>query len=154
MNKTAKKDDVNHAVAELTQDLQRVRADFENYRKRVESEKQAARENGEAATIRQILPILDTIDRAVADVPADIQSHVWVQGVQKLVKQLDSLLAGLSLERIPAGQDTVFNPDVHQAVQFDEDSTGETEIITEQLQAGYLHKGKTLRPAMVKAARR
>lgn len=79
-------------IGELTQDLQRIRADFENYRKRVEQEKTAAQQTGETKAIMKLLPVIDTIERAVAAIPADIADHQWVQGVAGLVKQLETAL--------------------------------------------------------------
>jgi molecular chaperone GrpE len=140
-------------VLELTADLQRLRADFENYRKRVDSEKQMAKENGESAMIMKLLPVIDTIDRAVQHIPADIADHSWVKGISGVVKQLDSVMSAFDLKRIDAASNTIFNPEIHQAVQFDEDSVGDKEVVVEELQSGYTKGGKTIRPAMVKAAR-
>ena len=153
MSKQKVDDKQQQIIDELKNDLQRTRADFENYRKRVELEKSAARDAGESAAVTKLLPAIDTIDRAVADIPTDIADHTWTKGIQGLVKQLDAALAALDVARIDANSGVKFDPELHQAVQFDEDSEGETEVISEQLQAGYLHKGKPLRPAIVKATR-
>ncbi len=150
---TKKTDARDEQIKELTADLQRVRADFENYRKRVEVEKKQARSNGESATALKLLPVVDTIERAILHIPEDIADHPWVQGVGGLIKQLDKALADMSMARIEASEGTVFNPDVHQAVQFDEDSTGDTEVISEELQAGYTLGGVPIRHAMVKVTR-
>ncbi len=140
-------------LIELTADIQRLRADFENYRKRIETEKQIAREQGETAAIAKLLPIIDTIDRAVAHTPDDVSQHPWVLGIKGLIKQLDTMLSSLDVNRIEAYEGVHFNPEIHQAVQFDEDSEGDIEVVTEELQAGYLHKGRPMRPAMVRAGR-
>ena len=79
--KTKKTDELEQQIAELTADLQRTRADFENYRKRVEAEKVAARETGKAAAIMKLLPIIDTIERAVVYMPDDLKDHKWAQGI-------------------------------------------------------------------------
>lgn len=130
-----------------------MRADFENYRKRVDSEKQAARESGEARAILKLLPVIDTIERAVAHIPTDIADHQWVKGVAGLVKQLEKSLGELNLQKIDASQGADFNPELHQAVQFDEESTGEKEVIAEELQPGYTLSGSPIRHAMVKVTR-
>ena len=84
--------DTLHAkVAELTADLQRTRADFENYRKRVELEKTAARQAGEQKATKALLPVLDTVERAITHVPDDIAGHTWVKGITGLTKQLDKI---------------------------------------------------------------
>lgn len=153
MPKNKKLDVRDEQIAELTADLQRSRADFENYRRRVESEKSQAMEMGEVKSVTKLLPVIDTIERAVVHIPNDIADHQWVKGVGGLVKQLDKTLASMDLERIQSSPGTAFDPEVHQAVQFDEDASGDNEVIQEELQAGYLLKGVPIRHAMVKVTR-
>lgn len=140
-------------LGELTLDLQRTRADFENYRKRVDAEKTAARESGQASAILKLLPVIDNIERAVTYTPEDLKDNQWVQGVGNLVKNLQKSLDGLNLKRIDAQQGTEFNPEFHEAIQFDETADGEKEVIAEELQAGYLLNGNVIRHAMVKVTR-
>jgi molecular chaperone GrpE len=146
----AKKSDLK--VAELTADLQRMRADFENYRKRVDEEKQTAYRRGETAMAVKLLPIIDDIERAVTHRPAELANNAWAEGVTSLTKNLDKALASIGITRIAAEPGSNFNPDQHHAVQFD-DTDGEREIIAEQLQPGYLLDGEILRPAMVRVTR-
>ena len=145
--------ELEERVAELTADVQRTRADFENYRKRVEAEKTAAREAGKAGAIMKLLPIIDTIERAVVYMPDDLKDHKWAQGIGALVKNLEKALEGLDLKRIDAKEGVEFNPDLHEAIQFDEDAEGETEVIAEELQAGYTLGGAPIRHAMVKVTK-
>ena len=140
-------------IAELTADLQRLRADFENYRKRVDGEKQSAREDGEVRAIKKLLPVIDTIERAVTHIPEDIADHQWVKGVAGLVKQLEKSLSELNLAKIESTKGMAFNPELHQAVQFDDSAEGETEVIAEELQPGYTLSGTPIRHAMVKVTR-
>ena len=140
-------------IVELTLDLQRTRADFENYRKRVEAEKTAAREAGQASAIQKLLPVIDNIERAIGYMPEDLKENAWAQGVTNLVKHLDKSLASLSLTRIDANKGTAFDPELHEAIQFDEDAEGENEVIAEELQAGYALNGHVIRHAMVKVTR-
>lgn len=153
MTKAKKTEDIEQQLGELTLDLQRTRADFENYRKRVETEKQAAQTLGETKAVMKLLPVVDTIDRAVVNIPADIAEHQWVQGVAGLVKQLDKALADMQLVRIDASTGVDFNPEYHQAIQFDDEASGEKEVIAEELQPGYLLGGSVVRPALVKVTR-
>ncbi|HCH34692.1 MAG: Protein GrpE [Candidatus Saccharibacteria bacterium GW2011_GWC2_48_9] len=140
-------------VADLTLDLQRTRADFENYRKRTEAEKASARSAGQAAAILKLLPVIDNIERAVAHTPEDLQNNKWAQGVAGLVKNLDKALEALNLTRIDASQGVEFDPSLHEAIQFEEDAEGEKEVIAEQLQPGYTLNGQPIRHAMVKVTR-
>lgn len=147
-------EDFEQRIGELTLDLQRTRADFENYRKRVETEKQQAMSRGEAKTALKLLPVIDTIERAVMHIPDDIVEHKWVQGVAGLVKQLDKSLDSMGIARIDATPGTTFDPELHQAIQMDEDAEGDTEVIAEELQAGYTLSGSPIRHAMVKVTRK
>ena len=93
-------------IEELTADLQRTRADFENYRKRTEAEKISARTAGRSSAILKLLPVVDLLERAVAHTPEDLADNAWVQGVAKLPKQLDSALGALNITRIEAKPNT------------------------------------------------
>ena len=97
-----KPDGLEQQVAELTLDLQRTRADFENYRKRVEAEKQQARDAGASSAILKLLPTIDNIERAIAHVPDELKENAWAMSVQKLTSQLDKSLESLDLQRIAA----------------------------------------------------
>lgn len=152
---TKKKDeDQSQQIEELTADLQRTRADFENYRKRMEAEKTAAREAGQASAILKLLPVVDNIERALGHMPPELADNKWAQGVAALAKNLDKSLESLNLTRIEAHEGTEFNPELHEAIQFDEDAIGDKEVIAAELQAGYLLNGRPVRHAMVKVTRK
>lgn len=153
MAKSKIQTELEQQIRELTSDLQRTRADFENYRKRSETDKVAAREAGQASAILKLLPVIDNIERAIAYTPAELQDNAWVQSVAGLVKNLDKSLESLNLKRIVATPGTPFNPDLHEAIQFDDDATGEHEVIAEEMQAGYTLNGHVIRHAMVKVTR-
>lgn len=153
MAKSKKQEELEQQVSELTQDLQRIRADFENYRKRVEQEKEMARANGKIGAIMKLLPVIDNIERAVSHAPKELKDNAWALGVTKLVKNLEKSLADLGVSRIVAKKGTTFNPDLHEAIQFDEEAEGEHEVIAEELQAGYKLGGDVMRPSMVKVTR-
>jgi molecular chaperone GrpE len=153
MPKSKKQLELEQQLGELTQDLQRTRADFENYRKRVEIEKTIAREAGQSSTILKLLPVIDNIERAVAYAPIELQDNAWVQSIAGLVRNLEKSLENLNLKRIDATAGTVFNPELHEAIQFDEDAIGDHEIIAEELQAGYTLNGRPIRHAMVKVTK-
>lgn len=154
MTKSKKQDEFEQQLGELTADLQRTRADFENYRKRVEQEKLAARTAGQSAAILKLLPVIDNIERAIAHTPEELKDNKWAQGIAGLVKNLEKSLEQLNLKRIESAPGTVFNPELHEAVQFDEDAEGEQEVVAEELQSGYLLDGHPIRHAMVKVTRK
>jgi molecular chaperone GrpE len=153
MAKSKKQEELEQQVADLTLDVQRTRADFENYRKRVEQEKEMARGSGRAGAIMKLLPVVDNIERAIAHLPQELQDNAWANSVVNLTKNLEKSLSDMGVERIDATKGSPFNPDLHDAVQFDEDADGEHEIIAEELQPGYKVDGIVMRPSMVKVTR-
>ena len=140
-------------IEELTSDVQRMRADFENYRKRVDAEKTAARAQGKSSAILKLLPVIDNIERAVVYIPDDLKENTWAQGVASLAKNINKSLEAMDVKRIDAAPGTEFNPELHEAIQFDDSATGEKEVIEAELQAGYLLDGHALRHPTVKVTR-
>lgn len=153
MTKSKKQDELEQRVAELTADLQRTRADFENFRKRAEQEKEMARGAGRAGAILKLLPVVDNIERAISHLPTELKDDPWANSVVKLTKNLEKSLSDMGVERIVASTGTAFDPDLHDAVQFDEDAEGDHEIIAEELQPGYKVDGIVMRPSMVKVTK-
>lgn len=125
-------------VAELTADLQRTRADFENYRKQIEMQKENDRRAVRLATVYKVLPLLDDLDRAIASYTE----------LKPLEKSLEKTLGELQLSKIPSEEGIDFNPDLHDAIMVEGD--GEKEVIAETLRPGYYYGGDVLRAAMVK----
>lgn len=154
MAKNIKKSDQEETIAELTADLQRVRADFENYRKRTDSEKLQAKESGFVQAVYRLLPVIDNIERSIKYIPEELKDNTWANGVVGLVKQLEKSLNELEIERIDAAEGATFNPDLHEAIQFDDSTNGETEVIQEELQPGYMYKGVPIRHALVKVTKK
>lgn len=128
------------ALAELTNDLQRTRADFENYRKQVEAQKSQAMASAKYATVAKFLPLVDDFSRALETYPEQLAP---------LQKSFTKTLQDLGLTLIDSQPGTEFNPDFHEAISV-EDGDGETEVIAETLRPGYLYDGAVLRAAMVK----
>lgn len=153
-DKKSKKPAVDQQLQELTLDLQRTRADFENYRKRVDAEKAAAREAGQSQAILKLLPVVDNIERAIVYTPEELKDNEWVKTVAGLVKHLEKSLEALNLKRIESAPGTDFNPELHEAIQFDEDATGDKDVIADELQAGYMLNGRVIRHAMVKVTKK
>lgn len=129
-------------IAELTADLQRVRADFENFRKQSDIQKQQYAAVVKITTIQKILPLLDDIDRA-------IQAHA--DQLAPIAKNLDKTLSELNIARIPSENGVNFNPDLHEAIAVE--GEGDLETISETLRPGYTYDGEVLRPAMVKVTK-
>jgi len=141
-------------VTELTADLQRMRADFENYRKNADIQKTQAYKNGQESAILKILPVIDNIERATSHIPAELADNDWARGVAVLGKNLEIIMSEFGLTKINAEPGTKFDPNLHEAVQFDESADGKTEIIETELQPGYLLNGIPIRHAMVRVAKK
>ncbi len=138
----------------LTADLQRTRADFENYRKRVDGDLERAASTGESRAVAKLLPLIDILETATEQAPDNLKENPWVQGVIAARKNLEKMMNEIELKLIQAKIGTPFNPDLHHAVQFDDDSDGEKEVIAEVMQNGYTYRGNVLRPAMVRVSRK
>lgn len=154
--KNKKEIELEQQLSELTADLQRTRADFENYRKRSELDRISMYETGQASAILKLLPVIDNIERAIAHIPKELNENVWAMGVASLVKNLEKSLESMNIKRIDASPGTVFNPDLHEAIQFDEaegDSLDSEEIIAEEIQPGYTLGNRPIRHSMVKVTR-
>lgn len=147
-------EDLLRRLGETTEDLQRTRADFENYRKRVDAEKAAARITGETSATMRLIPVIDNIERAINHVPDDLIDNDWVKGVVALRKNLETALAQLKIAKIDTTPGVKFDPNLHDAIQFDEDSVGDVEVIESELQPGYTVNGEPIRHAMVRVTRR
>jgi molecular chaperone GrpE len=132
-------------IAELTADLQRMRADFENYRKNVEKDKTFLMAATEKRVLAKFLPVLDDIERAAAHVPEELAGNSWVEGVAGLSKKLDATLNGLGITKVEAAPGAKFDPNLHEAVTSGENG----EKIVDELRAGYLLDGEVIRPSMV-----
>jgi molecular chaperone GrpE len=145
---------VNSREAELLTDLQRTRADFENYRRNVLAAEERSVFSAEKKLIVKLLPLIDDISRAVVAIPdkADTSFDKWAEGFAKLPAGLDKALGAIGVQKISSGVGEVFDPETQEAVAFDEDGEGE-EKIAEELQSGYQYKNQVIRPAMVKVKR-
>lgn len=140
--------DLQRQVVELTEALKRERADSLNLRRRVEEERAAMGDYHKAAIIRELLPAIDNLERALIHVPKDLKDHDYVKGVQGVAKQFEQCLAHLGVERIKTVGEH-FDPYLHEAVHMDE-GNGDHEVITEELQPGYRIGEEIIRHAMVK----
>ena len=148
MSKKLKKDELEQQIADLTEALQRERADAENVRKRADADRLALADFHKANVIKQLLPIIDNFDRALKHVPKELEKNDYVKGVQATVKQFEKTLKGIGVDRI----ETVgveFNPELHEAVSMEE-GKGSKEVVSEELQSGYRLHDQIIRPAMVR----
>jgi len=145
---------LNEALAKSAEYLdgwQRSRAEFANYKKRIDKEREEIYQSSTVETLRKILPVIDDFDRAITNVPADKTDDAVIKGFSQIHRKLTAILENSGVKVInPVGE--VFNPAFHEAIGQDESSDMASGHITMVLQKGYLHGDKVLRPAMVRVA--
>lgn len=133
--------------AELLSDLQRIQAEFINYKNRVEAEKATLSQFSKAQTIKELLPVIDDLERALAHLPEELEDNKWAQGAQKVHGRLVKQLEKLGVTKIEA-LNQPFNPEFHEAVQVE--GEGNQQIVSEVLQNGYILGDQVIRHAVVK----
>ena len=149
--KKEKNDKKDEKIEELTDRLTRQMAEFDNFRKRTEREKSQMYEIGAKDIIEKILPVIDNFERGLAAVPEESKEDPFVEGMEKIYKQIMTTLEGVGVKPIEAvGQE--FNPDFHNAVMHVEDEEAGENIITEEFQKGYMYHDSVVRHSMVKVA--
>lgn len=146
-----KKDKKDEQIEELTDRLKRQMAEFDNYRKRTEKEKSQMYEIGAKSIIEKILPVIDNFERGFASVTEEEKENPFVDGMDKVYKQMMTVLGEMGVTPIEAlGEE--FNPDFHNAVMHVEDEEAGENVIVEEFQKGYLYKETVVRHSMVKVA--
>ncbi len=149
--KKNKKDKKDEKIEELTDRLTRQMAEFDNFRKRTDKEKKQMYEIGAKDIIDKILPVVDNFERGLAAVPEEEKSHPFMEGMDKIYKQLMTTLGEAGVKPIEAvGQE--FNPDFHNAVMHVEDEEAGENIVVEEFQKGYTYRDSVVRHSMVKVA--
>ena len=151
--KKSKKDaELEKAKAELEAKndlLLRTAAEFDNYKKRTDRERTGIAEYAKANVIKELLPILDNIDRAA--MLEDKTSPDYIKGIELIVKQFEGLAEKLGIKEVAQVGDT-FDPNCHEAVMHIEDENFGENVIAEVLQKGFKIGDTVIRPAMVKVA--
>lgn len=133
-------------VTETEERLKRLQADFENFRRRTRQEKDELSNMVTQDIIKDLLPMIDNFERAIAAEATDTAS--FQQGIEMIYKQLMEILAGKGMEVINTA-DAKFDPNFHQAVMRVQNPELEDDTIAMELQKGYMVKGKVVRPSMV-----
>jgi molecular chaperone GrpE len=145
--------DEQRRKAEAYLDLaQRAQADFVNYKRRTAQELEQKVRDANAGLLTQLLPILDDLQRALANLPADLAEHPWPRGVAMIGQKLNHLLEQQGLEPI-GGEGDRFDPHVHEAVAYEEHPTYDEGQIASVYRSGYRLRDRVLRPAQVVVAR-
>ena len=143
-----KADTYKEQIDQLQDKVKRQLAEFENFRNRSEKEKQAMFETGAKSVIEKILPVTDNFERGLATVPEDKKEDPFVDGMNRVYKQLLTELDNIGVKPIEAvGQE--FDPNLHNAVMQVTSEEDESGIIAQELQKGYTYRDNVVRHSMV-----
>ena len=146
--KEKKKDKRDERIEELTDQVKRQMAEFENFRKRTEKEKTQMYEVGAKSIIEKILPVVDNFERGLAAVPEEQKNDAFVDGMDKVYKQMMTVFSELDVKPIEAvGKE--FDPEFHNAVMQVESEEYESGVVAQELQKGYMYRDSVVRHSMV-----
>ncbi len=140
--------ELEQKIAELTEALQRERADSDNIRRRHDEQIGGLKNMVKAGVVRDLLPVIDNFERALKHVPKELDGNDYVKGVQGVVKQFEDTLSQMGVERIKTVGE-VFDPRLHEAVAMEE-GDGTIEVVDEELQSGFQLGPEIIRHAMVR----
>lgn len=146
--KNKKKDKKDEKIEELTDQVKRQMAEFDNFRKRTEKEKSQMYEIGAKSIIEKVLPVVDNFERGLAAVPEENKDDAFVDGMNKIYKQMLAMLEEVDVKPIEAvGKE--FDPNLHNAVMQTESDEYESGIVAQELQKGYMYRDSVVRHSMV-----
>mgnify|MGYP003175259600 CR=1 FL=1 len=144
----AKKQAKQEKISELEDRAKRQLAEFENFRRRSEKEKQAMFDTGAKSVIEKILPVIDNFERGLAMVPEDKKEDPFVDGMNRIYKQMLTELDNIGVKPIDAvGKE--FDPNLHNAVMQVESDQYEAGVVAQELQKGYTYHDSVVRHSMV-----
>lgn len=142
----------NAKANEYSDGWQRERADFSNYKKRVEREQAQLTQNLAGNILKKYLPVMDDLERALKARPAQGDGAAWAEGVELVYRKLEKVLEGEGLQRMQA-ENEFFDPTRHEAISNEDHPEVESGRIIEVVQPGYVIGDRVLRPALVRVAR-
>jgi len=128
----------------------RLKADLVNYKKEQEKTMNSFVQFASMDTLLKLLPVVDSFNLAIMSVPDDLKNNNWITGMERIKQQMDSVLKDMGVVPVPT-QDEMFNPEMHEAVEYVESEEKEGKVLGE-VQRGYTLHGKVIRAAKVKVA--
>lgn len=149
--KATKKTHPQDRVAELTADLQRVQADFENYKKRVAAERAELMDSAKLAVLTDLLPALDNFDRAATHLPEHLENDAWAQGMSYVGSQLEQILDEMEVKKFRPELGEIFDHNRMDALE-EVESDHPPGTVAEVLMPGYQIRDTVVRPASVRVS--
>ncbi|MEJ5241655.1 MAG: nucleotide exchange factor GrpE [Anaerolineales bacterium] len=144
--------DAEARAAEYLDGWQRAQAEFINFRRRLERDRQAEYVAMKAEIIKKFLPVLDDLERALQHPPQAEDLQAWVQGVELILRKMQGILQAEGVERIEA-EGQMFDPNVHEAIAHEAVDGQESGRVIAVVQQGYRLGERVIRPALVRVAR-
>lgn len=159
-------DEVSEDISELKKELeairlksdeylegwQRARAEFANFRKRIDREREQSHQAAAGTIIRRYLEILDDLERALSNRPQEGEGAIWAGGIELIYRKFLKALESEGVKRMEA-EGEIFDPNMHEAISHEESPDHESGQIIEVVQPGYLLGDRILRPALVRVAK-
>jgi molecular chaperone GrpE len=139
------------ARADMADRYQRLMAEFENARKRMDKEKGQMYDIGAKSVLEKLLPVVDNFERGLGALTEEEKKDPFVQGIEKIYQQMMTVFTDLGVTPMDAAGKE-FNPDLHNAVMHVEDEELPDNVVVEEFQKGYMYKDSVLRHSMVKVA--
>ncbi len=138
-------------AAEYLDGWQRARAEFANYKKRIEAEREELQRASNEALLLKLLPVVDDFERAFQTLPEELADVPWVEGIAMILRKLQAILESENVTPIEAAGQP-FNPQWHEAVMQEETTEHPDGYVIEEMQRGYRLGERVLRPSLVKVA--
>lgn len=150
LNKKKSPEQYEQQIGELTAHLQRLQAEFENYKKRSISEKTELLDMAKISILHELMPALDNFDRAATHLPAELENNAWAKGMRYVGQQLLDILEGMGITQFnPQGEK--FDHSKHEAIEH-VTSADPPDTIVEVVTPGYEMNQRVIRPATVKVS--
>jgi molecular chaperone GrpE len=146
-------DQLKAQAAENLDGWQRARAEFANYKRRVDAERTELMASAGAEALKRVLPAVDDFERAMQTLPADLKDNPWISGVSMVQRKLNAALEQSGITPLVITPGDIFDPNVHEAVTHEDSDQFSSEQIIGEVQRGYKLGDRILRPAMVRVAR-
>ena len=145
-------EEIRSQADEYLDGWQRARAEFANYKKRIQKEREESRSFITAEILSKYITVLDDFERALSDRPSDGASDAWAEGVDMIYRKLKTILESEGVEEYsPEGE--IFDPNFHEAIGFEESDDHDEGMIFQVIQPGYKIGERVIRPAIVRVAK-